>query len=336
VEEEVIEKPPIADEVILRALEECYGIRATRLEFVPRGLDPHSWAYRAEAHQRSYFVKVSKGRVDEAGAWAPMFLAEQGFREAIAPILSGEGAVLGRVDDLTLRVQPFVAGERGTDVGMSHERWGQLGAFLGRLHRLAPTEESTGAARRETFIASRLDWVEALNDGTVTPPSDDQIVAEMMAFWRSQRSRVVTLIQRMRALRDAARAQSWPMVLCHGDIHSGNVLLAADGRLFVVDWDDVALAPKERDLMFVLSETDEGQQAAFLDGYGPVQIDALALAYYRHDWCVEDIGAFGSEIMDLDAGGKTRSNALRWFKYLFEPGHAVSQALAEPLETLRP
>jgi hypothetical protein len=53
------------------------------------------------------------------------------------------------------------------------------------------------------------------------------------------------------------------------------------------------------------------------------------LAYYRHDWCIEDIGAFGAEILDKYAGEETRLNALRWFKSLFAPGGSVPNALAE-------
>ena len=93
----MIEKPDVPDEVILKALEDCYAIRATELEFVPRGLDPAAWAYRARAGDQDYFVKVSKGRVDEAGAWAPMFLAEQGFPEVIAPVPTRAGTLLGWV-----------------------------------------------------------------------------------------------------------------------------------------------------------------------------------------------------------------------------------------------
>ena len=47
-----------------------------------------------------------------------MFLAEQGFVEVIAPVRTLGGEVLGFSGELTLRVQPFVAGERAMDAGM--------------------------------------------------------------------------------------------------------------------------------------------------------------------------------------------------------------------------
>lgn len=40
-------------------------------------------------------------------------------------------------------------------------------------------------------------------------------------------------------------------VLCHADFHDANLLIDPTGRLFIVDWDEIILAPKERDLVFV-------------------------------------------------------------------------------------
>ena len=57
--------------------------------------------------------------------------------------------------------------------------------------------------------------------------------------------------------------------------------------------------------------------------------DPLLLAFYQHEWCVEDIGAFAEEILDLEgASASTRANSLSWFKYLFAPGNSVPTALA--------
>ena len=55
-----------------------------------------------------------------------------------------------------------------------------------------------------------------------------------------------------RAARLAGRSHSDPRrwVLCHADLHAGNVLVEPDGGLVIIDWDTATLAPRERDLMF--------------------------------------------------------------------------------------
>lgn len=331
-EEEVIEKPDVPDAVIFKALEDCYAIQATQLEFVPRGLDARAWAYRAQAEPQDYFVKVSKGRVDESGAWAPMFLAQQGLPEVIAPLPTRNGDVLGRVDDLTLRVEPFVPGERAMDAGMSPQLWAQLGRFLGRLHKLQLSEAVRGRVRREVFLVRRLEWVEDVQRRIESVVGQDAISAEFLAFWQDRRASIAALIGRAITLRQAAQRESWQFVLCHGDIHSGNLLLAKDGSLYVVDWDDMILAPRERDLMFVLAEMPAEAEAEFFAAYRGEAVNPLALAYYRHDWCIEDIGAFGVEILDSNAGEETRLNDLHWFKTLFGQGGSVPTALAPALQ----
>jgi spectinomycin phosphotransferase len=77
-------------------------------------------------------------------------------------------------------------------------------------------------------------------------------------------------------------------VLCHSDIHAGNILMEATGALYIVDWDNPILAPKERDLMSIgggqFGNVHTAQEEAlFYRGYGQTQIDPVALAYYRYE-----------------------------------------------------
>jgi len=122
--------------------------------------------------------------------------------------------------------------------------------------------------------------------------------------------------------------------MCHADIHTANVLLDDDGRVWFVDWDEATLAPRERDLMFVvggISATLVGPQeeAHFFAGYGPTAIDPLALAYYRYAWAVADIGAFGEEILFRpDLGAASRRVTLDLLMGLFKPGEIVALAHA--------
>ena len=73
-------------------------------------------------------------------------------------------------------------------------------------------------------------------------------------------------------------------VLCHGDLHAWNVLVVSDNHLWIVDWDEAVLAPRERDLMFVVGGIGHGlvrphDTERFLQGYGETGIDPRLLAY---------------------------------------------------------
>lgn len=65
------------------------------------------------------------------------------------------------------------------------------------------------------------------------------------------------------------------------------------GSVFVIDWDQVMLAPKERDFIFVR----EPQAAAFFKGYGgKADVDQMALAYFLWERVIQDIIAFSKDI----------------------------------------
>ena len=113
------------------------------------------------------------------------------------------------------------------------------------------------------------------------------------------------------------------------------MLLDAEGQVWIVDWDETVLAPRERDLMFVVGGASAAdwwgrmRRSLFLQGYGATTIDPLALAYYRYAWAVSDIGEFGAEVfLRPDLGAISRRAAVDAFMSLFLPGNIVALAFA--------
>jgi spectinomycin phosphotransferase len=124
-----------------------------------------------------------------------------------------------------------------------------------------------------------------------------------------------------------------PLVLCHADIHTNNVLVGGDADIWIVDWDETMLAPRERDLMFVVGGisrdfVDARREALFFDGYGDVELNQAALAYYRYAWAVSDVAAYGEQVfLRPDLGAKDQREAAERLSTLFEPGEIVEIAL---------
>ena len=55
--------------------------------------------------------------------------------------------------------------------------------------------------------------------------------------------------------------------------------------MFVIDWDEVMMAPKERDFIFIR----EPQADAFWEGYGQRKRDWMLLSYYLWERVVQDV-----------------------------------------------
>jgi spectinomycin phosphotransferase len=143
------------------------------------------------------------------------------------------------------------------------------------------------------------------------------------------------VIERAERLGQQLAQTAPPLVLCHADIHTNNVMLDSNDRVWITDWDETMLAPMERDLMFVVGGGILGglfgpqEEALFFQGYGAAVVDPLALTYYRYAWAVSDIGAYGEQVcFRPDLGPATRSESIDRFMTLFAPGNIVTLAFA--------
>ncbi|HET6821601.1 MAG TPA: hypothetical protein VFH34_03070, partial [Anaerolineales bacterium] len=127
------------------------------------------------------------------------------------------------------------------------------------------------------------------------------------------------------------QSQSLEFILCHTDIHGGNILISDSEELYIVDWDNPLLAPKERDLLFIGGGIDniwksEREEAVFYEGYGETEIDLKALAYYRYERVIEDLVVTCEQLLLSDEGGADRERSLGWFTSNFEPGATIEIA----------
>jgi hypothetical protein len=96
------------------------------------------------------------------------------------------------------------------------------------------------------------------------------------------------------------------LVITHGEPHPGNIIrVAADGAagagpasgaIMLIDWDTVGLAPPERDLWSLATETgDELRRYTELTGR---PVDSGAIELYRVRWDLDDLSCF---VRDLRA-----------------------------------
>jgi spectinomycin phosphotransferase len=328
--------PNLPNETINTALHTHYGISITALTFLPIGNDSASSVYRVHTDDgTAYFLKVRTGvGFSVPSLVVPRFFHDQGVPHIIAPLPTITQTLWVSVNDFALSLYPFIEGRTGADVGLSQQHWRAFGALLKEIHSSQLTPDLLQIVPREPFIPTRRSVITDLEAAIARQIFTHPVERELAAFWHTRQSEIHRLVDRADALGHQLRQASTPLVLCHADMHTWNVLLDTTQQLWLVDWDETILALKERDLMFVVGGIGPDlvgprDTACFFQGYGDNAIDPRALTYYRYAWAVQDMGAYGEQVFFLpDLNEEARRDGVYGFMNLFESGNIVELAFA--------
>jgi spectinomycin phosphotransferase len=328
--------PPthISNETIRACLRQHYALGDFELLFMPLGEDTLAWAYRVEpASGAPQFLKLRRGQFNQPSLDVPFFLHKLGVDTAVAPLPNDAGALWTPFGEDVLVLYPFVEGRMGASGGLSDAQWVALGQATRRMHDAPLPPGLMTTLRRERFVP---DYREPLHEVTQLVAADaltDDLGRELAQFWRAHTEQIESLVARAGSLGESLRARELPHVLCHADLHTYNVLAGDGGRLWIVDWDEVTFAPRERDLMFVIGGISAKlvtpqTEALFFEGYGPYTLNRDALAYYHTAWAVQDIGSYAERVVLMpELTEAARRDALDILVSLFAPGEIVEIAV---------
>lgn len=330
-------------EDLLAHLRQAYGIAARRLIRLP-GADRQAQAYRVDSEAATWFVKVRPGHVsDEVGVRVAEHLAGLGLSELRTPVASRVGTSVTELDGTTVVVWPWREGRSGFEARHTEGTLRRVGSVLRAVHDLGipaelsdvvPVNDPSDRWRRAVTHWYATDWYAA------GAPTGDHLVDQLVRLLERHRRLVLGLVAATAQLESDLPKPPPELVLCHGDLHAGNVLVDTGGRVTIIDWDSAVLGDRERDLMFAGAAiagawSDESDVAAFSTGYGALpgrSIDPTVIAFYRGDRVLADVALFTAQI--LDPTDEDRPRALRLLSSALGPGEAAETA-ARTIAALR-
>ena len=160
---------------------------------------------------------------------------------------------------------------------------------------------------------------------------NDEVASKLLRFMKDKVSVIFKLVNHAEKLAEKLKNNPGSFVLCHSDIHGGNVLVSDQNSIYIVDWDEPMMAPKERDLMFIGGGVNNvwnkpHEVELFYQGYGATKVNMDMLSYYRNERIVTDIAIYGQELLLTAAGGTSRQDMLGHFIAMFEPNGVVDIA----------
>ncbi|CRX38291.1 aminoglycoside phosphotransferase family protein [Estrella lausannensis] len=318
-------------QLLIHWLRAFYLIEITTLEPLALGADANAAVYKAKSvDTQVYFVKVRQGPPAEAPIEVITLLQNEGIKELISPIKTREGHQTLHVENLMLTVYPFVEGENGFTRTLTDEQWILFGKALRKIHEIPMPKAVEQRIRRESFSTKWRDSVRSIM--SAIEGDCDEIGAKFSAYLKEHAGTIADLVSRSEKLSKKIKGQSFPFVLCHSDIHAGNLLLTNEGGLFLIDWDDPLMAPRERDLMFIGGGVgnvwnNSREETLFYQGYGETELNPALLAYYRHERILEDIVDFAEGILLNNSSLEDKNEMYGHFLGMFEPNGVVDIAL---------
>ena len=283
-----------------RALAEGWRIQAVDLQYAAVGGGSYHWVVR-DGEGGRWFVTVddlddkpwlghSRATVlDGLGAAMDTALAlrqKAGLRFVAAPIpaLSGE-TVRPLESRYAMAVFPFLDGTPGR-FGEDYpaRRRGELADLLAALHQATPTLTGPPVARISLPRRGALDAAlggldEPWLGGPYCEPARELLIRTA--------DQVRSLLASFDQLGEHVAARE--AVITHGEPHGAN-FMRAGACTMLIDWDTTGLAPPERDLWMIASDTGE-ELRRYTTATGRA-VDPAALTFYRLRWALDDLSTF--------------------------------------------
>lgn len=281
------EPPGIGEERLQACLQDQYNLVPVVLEFLPLGHDYDAGVYHVVSGQGSaYLLKATSRSLYKPGCLVPAYLRDQRITSIVAPVPTRSGALWTQLGEWTVILYLWISGECSL-TGMTSAQWKEVGSIFRRIHQVRLPPSGFESLRKERFDpAEYVRWIgtfEAQHLQDQSRASASQ--RALRSSWKAHQSTIHTAVTRLQKLAELLQSRAFPYVVCHADLHARNLIRDPSGHVFVIDWDEVMLAPKERDFIFIRQPHAE----AFFQGYADAEIDWSLLSYYLWERVVQDV-----------------------------------------------
>lgn len=287
------------------ALAEGWGFETRTAEYAPVGAGSYHWIVTDRTGERR-FVSVDDldtkpwlgdsrdsgfvglGRAFDTAAR----LREHGLEFVVAPLRTLRGSSLVRIDArYAVCLLPFVDGQPGD---FDQYQPGDVPAILAMLARLhAATSVVATIAPRMSLNVPGRERLESAMGELGRPWTSGPFAEPARKALDRHATDVADLVAIVGSLAARLEHPDCPWVVTHGEPHAGNMIRTDAGHV-LIDWDTVALAPRERDLWMVIEHA--GPDVLGPAGAIEIDVDWDAVRYFRIRWLLTDIVYFTDQL----------------------------------------
>jgi spectinomycin phosphotransferase len=315
-------EPALNLDALAAAVEDEYGCPVQELTFIPTGWVSACYALRATDGRRAFLRLCDDRRTDITTASDPRFylplmaqLRSRGILPNLPqPLPTRHGQFSTRFGGYQLLLLEYIDGQLAGYGRFDDAILGELARLVGILHRSIGQLEIEHPLVERFDLPFERDLLDALRALDRISTRDRAGLRALRELLLGHRDEVECLLARLHALQARMRADRRPKVVCHTDLHGENLMLAADGTLYILDWEGAMIAPPEQDLFFFVG--DERFWSLFLPAYereaGPTQLEPDAFGFYIYRRNLEDVAGFVLRILRYNTTDGEDAPDLNW------------------------
>ena len=300
---------------LLDHLKTAYAIPLRSITFLPEGEDSYGYTVVSETGEK-YFVKASTSVLDTCLKVASLLRHRCNIPGVVAPLETRDGTLSIPWKDFRVSLFPFIEGKSRWDLwkvgkDFTDTELSQTGALLATIHGCSDSIASNNltVAKYDLLLRHELHTVLEIAEKKVA--SQNQYQKQLLEALATHRSSILETMDRYDELGRSAVASQTSFVITHGDPTPGNLILDAENRLHLIDWDGVCLGPPEKDLVSFTGE----RFAVVLERYLTerachVSLYADIFGFYIYEWTLNEIRDYGTKI--LFKNKDTQQNEYDW------------------------
>lgn len=300
------------DQNLIDILHRQYGLHVERLTYLKQAWVAHCYAVDCARGQRffcKFYEQERQARFYATDLEFYLSLSDQLARKALLPtvahpVATRDGRFALSYDDHMLILFHWIEGQTVGFGRLADDVLAQVATLVGRLHKSTPQIEWLDPPRETfdlPFEEALINNLDVLKTITAADTTGKQGLRDLLV---PRRGKILSLLARLKELQAQVRGTYHAMVICHTDLHGGNMILDPQGGLHLVDWENAVFAPPEHDLHFFVWE--ERFWDLFLPRYQrafrPVSLDAATFGFYFYRRNLEDLAEWVVRILYEENG----------------------------------
>ena len=299
---------------LLEHLKAAHALPLQSITFFPEGEDSYGYVIASETGEK-YFAKASTAVPNSCLQVASLLRHQCNISGIVAPLETQNAKLSVPWQDFRVSLFPFIEGKSRWDLwkigkDFTDAELSLTAALLATIHGCTDTiaSDSLTVAKYDLPLRHELHTV---LEAPEKIPAQNGYQKRLLEAIVQHRSEILQTLERYDSLGRSASVLQTPFVITHGDPTPGNLIIDAENRLHIIDWDGVSLGPPEKDLVSFTGERFEVVLESYLaERQNRAALHADIFGFYIYEWTLNEIRDYGTKI--LFKNSDTQQNAYDW------------------------